>query len=54
MDWSEPILDDLNKLDFTNKFNFSSDEVINRAKEAIIIFPITSKELRKISIKWEK
>ena len=36
---SEPILNDLNKLDFTNKFNFSSDEVINRAKEAIINLP---------------
>ena len=36
---SEPILNDLNKLDFTNKFNFSSDEVINRAREAIINLP---------------
>ena len=36
---SEPILNELNKLDFTNKFNFSSDEVINRAKEAIINLP---------------
>ena len=36
---SEPILNDLNKLEFTNKFNFSSDEVINRAKEAIINLP---------------
>ena len=32
-------LKDLNKLDFTNKFNFSSDEIINRAKEAIINLP---------------
>jgi len=36
---SEPILNELNKLDFTNKFNFSSDEVINRAREAIINLP---------------
>ena len=36
---SEPILNDLNKLDFTSKLNFSSDEVINRAKEAIINLP---------------
>ena len=36
---SEPILNDLNKLDFTNKLNFSLDEVINQAKEAIINLP---------------
>ena len=36
---SEPILNELNKIDFVNKFNFSTDEVINRAKDIIINLP---------------
>ena len=44
---SEPILNDLNKLDFANKLNFSSDEVINRAKEAILNLPNDIKGVKK-------
>ena len=36
---SEPILNELNKIDFVNKFNFSTDEVINRAKDIILNLP---------------
>ena len=36
---SEPILNELNKIDFVNKFNFSTNEVINRAKDIIINLP---------------
>ena len=36
---SEPILNELSKIDFVNKFNFSTDEVINRAKDIIINLP---------------
>ena len=36
---SEPILNELNKIDFVDKFNFSTDEVINRAKDIIINLP---------------
>ena len=36
---SEPILNELSKIDFVNKFNFSTDEVINRAKDVILNLP---------------
>ena len=36
---SEPILNELSKIDFVNKFNFSTDEVINRAKDIILNLP---------------
>ena len=36
---SEPILNELNKIDFVNKFNFSTDEVVNRAKDIILNLP---------------
>ena len=36
---SEPILNELSKIDFVNKFNFSTDEVVNRAKDIILNLP---------------
>ena len=36
---SEPILNELSKTDFVNKFNFSTDEVVNRAKDIILNLP---------------
>ena len=36
---SEPILNELNKIDFVNKFNFSTDEVVNRDKDIILNLP---------------
>ena len=36
---SEPILNELSKVDFVNKFNFSTDEVVNRAKDIILNLP---------------
>ena len=32
-------MNELSKIDFVNKFNFSTDEVINRAKDIIINLP---------------
>ena len=34
---SEPILNELSKIDFVNKFNFSTDEVVDRAKDIICL-----------------
>ena len=36
---SEPLLNELSKIDFVNKFNFSTDEVVNRAKDIILNLP---------------
>ncbi len=36
---SEPILNELSKIDFVNKFNFSTDEVVDRAKDIILNLP---------------
>ena len=36
---SEPILNELSKIDFVNKFNFPTDEVVNRAKDIILNLP---------------
>ena len=36
---SEPILNELSKIEFVNKFNFSTDEVVNRAKDIILNLP---------------
>ena len=36
---SEPILNELSKIDFVNKFNLSTDEVVNRAKDIILNLP---------------
>ena len=36
---SEPILNELSKIDFVNKFDFSTDEVVNRAKDIILNLP---------------
>ena len=36
---SEPILNELSKIDIVNKFNFSTDEVVNRAKDIILNLP---------------
>ena len=36
---SEPILNELSEIDFVNKFNFSTDEVVNRAKDIILNLP---------------
>ena len=36
---SEPILNELSKIDFVNKFIFSTDEVVNRAKDIILNLP---------------